>query len=60
MQLFSRDQREAFLQIKPHLIAENGTRTGAGAIGLGGAMVIHMAHEIEVLAHQLTPGKYVL
>ncbi len=60
MQLLGRDQREAFLQIKTHLVTENRARAGAGTVGFGRAMLIHMAHEIEVLAHEWTPGKGVL
>ena len=60
MQLLGGHQWEAFLQIKTHLITEDRARARASAVSLDGAMFVHMAHEIEVLAHELTPGKPLL
>ena len=51
VQLFCGDHREAFPQVKAHLIAEYRPRTCTGAVGFFGAMVEHMAHEVEVLTH---------
>lgn len=51
VQLLGGDQREAFLQIEAHLVAEYRTGAGAGAVGFFGAMLLDMAHEVEVLAH---------
>ncbi len=46
-----RQEREAFLQIEAHLVAEYRAGAGAGAVGFGGAMLLDMAHEVEILAH---------
>ena len=49
MDFLGRDQREAFGQVEAHLVAEHAAGAGAGAVGLGGAMRVHMAHEVFVL-----------
>jgi len=51
VQLFGRQDREALAQIKAHLVPEHRDRAGAGAIGFLGAMLLDMAHEIEILLH---------
>src|SRR5690606_9061793 len=51
MQFFGGDQRKALVQIETHLVAEHRTRSGAGAVGLAGAMFVYMAHEVFVLLH---------
>ena len=38
-------------EIEAHLAAEDAQRAGAGAVGLGRAMLEDIAHEIEVLPH---------
>jgi hypothetical protein len=50
--LLRRDEREALMQVETHLVAEDGTRAGAGAVGLDGTVFQHMAHQVEVLAHR--------
>ena len=52
VQFLGRQQREAVLQAKAHLPAEHRQRPGAGAVGLVVAVFEHMAHEVEVLAHE--------
>jgi len=44
-------QREAVLQVEAHLVAEHGTRAGAGAVGFVGAMFVDMAHQVEIRLH---------
>src|SRR5690606_16793226 len=51
MQLFRRQDRKAGCEVKAHLVAENGARTGAGAVAAVAAMVHHMGEEIEILLH---------
>ena len=48
--LLGGDQREAFIEVKAHLIAKHAARTRAGAVGLGCTMLEHMAHKGFVLA----------
>lgn len=50
MDLLGGDQREAFVQIKPHLVAKHAFGAGAGAVGLGNALVVNVLHEVFVLA----------
>ena len=51
VQLLGRQQRETVLQAKAHLPTEHRQCAGPGAIGLAVAVFEHMAHEVEVLAH---------
>lgn len=51
MQLLGGDQGEPLLQIEAHLVTKNRACAGPGAVGLGGAMFVDMAHEVEVGAH---------
>ena len=48
--LFGGDQREAFVQVKAHLVAKHAFGTGASAVCFGNAVVVHMLHEVFVLA----------
>jgi hypothetical protein len=48
--LLRRHQREAFVQVEAHLVAEDALGAGAGAVGLGHAMHGDVAHEVFVLA----------
>ena len=47
--LLGRDQREAFAQVEAHLVAEHALRSGAGAVGLGDAVIADVAEEVLVL-----------
>ena len=47
--LLGRDEREAFAQVEAHLVAEDALRSGAGAVGLGDAVVADVAQEVLVL-----------
>ena len=47
---FCRDQREAFIQVKPHLVAKHALGARASAVGFGNAVLVHVLHEIFVLA----------
>ncbi len=44
-------QRETFLQVKAHLVAKNGERTGAGTVIFLGALIEHLLHQFEILFH---------
>ena len=48
MQLLSGQQRKACAQIKAHLMAEDGARAGAGAVGFLYAVFKHVTHQREV------------
>ncbi len=50
MHFFRRDQRKALVQIETHLVAKHAFGAGAGAIGLGYACRVDVAHEVFVLA----------
>ena len=51
--LLRRDERKALAQVEAHLVAEHALRAGAGAVGLGDAMVADVAQEVFVLrAHR--------
>ena len=54
MQLLGRHQWKTTREIKAHLIAEHGLRTGSGAIIFQNSMVADMPHEIKILAHDPT------
>ena len=49
--LLGGDQRETLRQIEAHLVAEHAGGAGAGAVGFCGAVVQHVLHQVEVLAH---------
>jgi len=51
VQLLRRDQREAMAEVETHLPAERGEGAGAGSVGLASAVLQHVAHQVEVLAH---------
>lgn len=44
-------QREAFLQVKTHLMAENRDRASAGAVIFWRALGEHFLHQIKILFH---------
>ena len=54
VQALGRDQREARREIEAHLVREHAPRSGAGAVGLYGAVLEHVAHHLEVLLHRQT------
>ncbi|MNS85947.1 hypothetical protein D3C72_1198280 [compost metagenome] len=56
VQLLGGHHRKAFAQVEAHLVAEHRARAGAGAVGLVGARLVHMAHEVEVLFHRRGAG----
>lgn len=47
--LLGGDQRKAFAQVEAHLVAEHAAGACAGAVGLGCAMLEHMAHKGFIL-----------
>ena len=51
VQFLGRNQREAFLQVKTHLVAKYAKSTGAGTIMLLSTGLQNMLHQIEVLFH---------
>jgi hypothetical protein len=50
--LLGRQQWKSVAQCKAHLVAEHRQGAGPGAIVLAVAVLAHVAHEIEVLAHE--------
>ena len=44
-------QRETFLQVETHLVAENRQRASAGTVGFRGALGEHLVHQIQILFH---------
>ncbi len=50
MNFFGGHQREAFIEVKTHLVAKHASGACASAVGLGNAMCSHVLHEIFVLA----------
>ena len=51
--LLGGEQRKSRSKIEAHLRAENGKRSGAGAVVLARAVLQHVVHQIEVLMHDL-------
>ena len=49
VKLLRRDKRKAFRQIEAHLVAEDGSRAGACAVGLVRAVFVYVAHQGLVL-----------
>src|SRR5215207_10417663 len=45
------DDRKTGSKIESHLMAENRSGSGAGAVGLGRALIQRLLHEIEILSH---------
>ena len=52
VQLLGGQRREAGGEVEAHLPAEHRARAGAGAVGFDVPVVEHVAHEVEVLAHE--------
>ena len=50
MNLLGRHEREAFIQVKTHLVTKDAFGPGAGAVGLGDTVAVHVLHEVFVLA----------
>ncbi len=59
MQLFRRQQREAFGQIEPQLMPENPHRAHAGTVRSRNALVADEAEEIKILLHGLILARVV-
>ena len=53
VELLRRHQRKAFVEIEPHLMAEDRERAGTGAVLLFHAGLQHFFHQVEILAHAL-------
>ena len=49
MDFLGGDERKSGIEVKPHLVTKHATGTGAGAVGLVHAVVVHVAHEVFVL-----------
>jgi hypothetical protein len=49
-------ERKALPQVEAHLVPEHGERAGAGAVGLAGAVLAHMAQQRVVLLHDAQPA----
>ena len=41
-------------EVEAHLVAEHGTGAGAGAVGLGRALITYPPQQIEVLLHAVS------
>lgn len=50
MNLFGGDQREAFVQVKAHLVTKHAFGARASAVCFGNAVAVHVLHEVFVLA----------
>jgi len=48
--LFGGDQREAFVQVKAHLVTKHAFGARASAVCFGNAVAVHVLHEVFVLA----------
>ena len=55
MNLFSRQQRKTFRQIKAHLPSENRPRPHPGAIRLIDPVIQNILQQIKVLSHCFSP-----
>src|SRR5690606_31039214 len=55
VQLLRGHQREAFLEIEPHLVTEYAERAGTGALAFLRAVLARVTHHRQVLLHQATP-----
>src|SRR5690606_37820291 len=55
VQLLRGHQRETLAQVETQLPAEHAARAGAGAVVLVGAVLEHVAQQVEVLAHLSPP-----
>src|SRR5690606_28620316 len=55
VQLLRGHQRETLAQVETELPAEHAARAGAGAVVLVGAVLEHVAQQVEVLAHLSSP-----
>ncbi len=51
VEFFGGEQGKPFAQRKAHLITKHRARTRAGAVSFYGAMLLHMAHEVEIGVH---------
>ena len=51
MAALGRHQRETFLQVKAHLVAENGDGAGTGTVVFLGALIEHLLHQFKILFH---------
>jgi hypothetical protein len=58
--LLGGDQREPFVQIKPHLVAKHTLGACAGSVGFGNALTGHVLHEIFVLAANRAHRAYIV
>src|SRR6185312_13014215 len=52
VQLLGGEQREAVVEGKAHLVAEQRERAGAGAVALLRAALENLFHQIEILPHR--------
>jgi hypothetical protein len=53
MQLLGRDQGEAFIKRKPHLVTEHRQRPGSGAVVFLDPTAEDEFHQVKILAHLL-------
>src|SRR5690348_9147959 len=51
MQLLGRDQGEAFIERKPHLMTEHRQRSGSGAVVFLDPTAKDEFHQVKILAH---------
>jgi hypothetical protein len=55
VKFFRRQQGKTIIQGKPHLVPENGYRSGASSIALSYTALQHMSHHFQILLHQGPP-----
>src|SRR5215470_10478154 len=58
MQLFGRNERKAFFQLKPELITKNCVRSNSRAVGFDRAVLQDFAEKIEIGFHRQSFSKF--
>ena len=51
MELLGGHKRKTVVQVEAHLAAEHAQGSSAGAVAFAGAVVAHVAHQVEILPH---------
>ena len=52
MDFLGRQKGKSLRKVKPHLIAENGLRTGARPVGLYMSVIHDMLQKLQILLHE--------
>ena len=51
MNFLGRDQRESLAQVKSHLVAENTSGSGSGAVSTVNSFLQHLIQQVEIYLH---------